>query len=149
MRVLITTPHNSVTVETTELSRIESSVLLSLTVPEATRIGAFEPLNFLKPFKKIERHELCPEHHPAKRMQDLKIETFPIAALQDTDFDIEAVLPGSERIFKLHKVSGHCVACGVRHTVTRTSVVVRVMLNGVSVQNIYQVEEVGSEEEGV
>lgn len=141
MRVLITTPHNSVTVETTDLSRIESSILLSLTVDSSVRERAFEPLDFLKPFKKIEKHELCPEHHPAKRMTDLKIETFPIVAIQDTDFDIEAILPGSERIFKLHKVSGYCTACGQRHGVTRTSVVVRVMLNGISVQNIYQVEE--------
>ncbi len=130
----------STTIPIAELTTSERNALAGIIGLSSARRRAFQALREKPLFRKIKPQDVwntCP-----KRARDFDVTVEIIlnsetAAGSNATQVFQALLPNAEVSPAIHKVSGMCPRCGLVHSISRQSVLVKTVVAGVQFSNLY------------
>lgn len=140
--IIISTPFTTTEVKIADINHQERTALASLLGFTSARKKAFIILRELKKFKKIKPYEVWKTCPKGNRGFSTEVE---VSLINGTDEGermcqkILDILPEAETSAGIHRVSGFCQKCGRIHSVTKRSVLVKLIVEGVPFSNMYEV----------
>lgn len=140
--IRITTPFAEVAVAISDLSKQQRNALAELLGLSSAKAKAFEKLAGFKPFQKIRKSELqarCP-HKVSYGLMTVHLTDLteqPPAVVEE----ITKLLPEATCSARRHTLSVYCKDCYAYYALSKVSVLVQVIVEGVPFNKLLEVEE--------